>query len=137
MSLYRFLRFTAVMTVLRRYRKRLARLLFAVAFALVTAWLYGDVATFLEAQHPEWSGPALAIKTGLIYLVLFYAIWEIQRILRGDAGQPPPPEPSRQPSDSSPAEPPRPLDQLIDKPRLKSRRDAILDAPPENRSRSS
>lgn len=125
MSVYRMLRFTAVVALLRRFRVRLVRLLFALAFALVTAWLYGDVAGFIADRHPDWSGPALAIKTLLIYLVLFYCIWEIHRMVHGDSGADPATSPARNPPSASPAG--STLDQLADKPQLRSRRDDILE----------
>ncbi len=125
MSVYRMLRFTAVVALLRRFRLRLVRLLFAVTFALVTAWLYGDIATFIDERHPDWSGPALALKTVLIYLVLFYCIWEIHRMIHGDSGI----EPTSPPTAVREQHSPGTLDQLADKPRLRSRRDEILERP--------
>lgn len=125
MSLYRFARLTAVLALLRRYRARLLRMLFAVAFALVTAWLYADVAVYVAERHPDWSATALIVKTLIVYAALLLCFWEIGRMARGDGGAEPsaraprtPPEPGGQPSA---------LDRLADKPTLASRRDELLD----------
>ncbi len=63
MSLYRFLRTSALLTLAGRYRQKLFRILVAVAVATVTSWLYDDIASYLEAQRPEWVLAALILKT--------------------------------------------------------------------------
>lgn len=122
MSLYRLVRLTAILALLRRYRNRLLRMLSGLAFALVTVWLYADVAAYLAAQHPTWTGLALIIKTGIVYGVLFDSIWQLRRMLQGDTGSD-----AASPTANAPVTTPT-LDQLAEKPRLHSRRSAILES---------
>lgn len=127
MSFYRFARATAVLALLRRYRMALLRIVFAIAFALVTAWVYPDIAHFIEAHHPNWAGLALAIKTLIIYAALFVCCWQLVGVVREAE-----PASERQQSESRPkaASPPAPpsegLEALRDKPELRSRKDEIL-----------
>lgn len=126
MSLYRFARMTALLALLRRYRQQLARMLFAGAFALVTNWVYPDIAQFIDQRHPHYLGWALAAKTLVLYCALFYVLWQLNRMIQGDSDKPltttreqtPRPQPS---SDHGP------LDDLLDKPELRSRKTALLD----------
>ena len=126
MSLYRFARLTAILTLLRRYRSQLFRMLFAVVFALITAWQYQDVARFLDQHYPQWAATALLIKTLIVYAALLLVFWELARMLRGDV-QTSAPSPGRSSDTSRPAgDGPSRLDALVDKPQLRSRRDDIL-----------
>ncbi len=121
MSLYRTLRLTLVLSLARRYRTRLLRILFAVAFAVVSSLVYADVAAFLDARHPQWSGLALIVKTAIVYGALLISFWDLSRMLRGDPGV----------AGGVPAQTGQPapgtLDALIEKPQLRSRRDEILE----------
>ncbi|MEE4190250.1 MAG: hypothetical protein V2I66_01650 [Halieaceae bacterium] len=128
MSLYRFARTTALLTLAGRYRAKLFKLFIAVAVALVTAWVFDDIALYLDGHKPEWLGPALIIKTLVVYGALVYAFWQ----LRPGSWA----EPAREkPAASAPApetaqiDTPGPLDELLDKPKLVKRKDAILDKP--------
>lgn len=117
---------TAVLTLLRRYRGGLLRMLFAAAFAAVTAWVYADIAQFVDARHPQLLGWALLLKTGIVYVALFVILWEFKRMVSGDVAVDSkattrPAAPPAQP------EPTGKLDELIDKPKLRQRRSAILD----------
>ena len=122
MSLYRTLRMAAVLTLARRYRAQLLRLVFAIVFATVTSWLYGDVADFLGQTAPQWGGAALIIKTGVVYGALFYCFWVLGRIWSGAE--------AAAPAESAPAPDPPPasgpLERVAQKSRLRSRRDEIL-----------
>jgi hypothetical protein len=125
MSLYRFFRTSALLALAGKYRARLYRIVIAIAVALVTAWLYGDIAVYLQGQQPDLLGRALLIKTVIVYGSLFYAFWQI----RPGAWSTPDNSVSPTTSTVSPtAEVPTegPLDELLDKPRLKSRKEAIL-----------
>ena len=124
MSLYRFARLTAILTLLRRYRSQLFRMLFAVVFALITAWQYQDVARFLDQHYPQWAAMALLIKTLIVYAALLLVFWELARMLRGDVQVPAPGRSSEKPRPANAA--PSRLDALVDKPQLRSRRDDIL-----------
>lgn len=129
MSLYRFVRLTATLALLKRYRLRLVRAVFALSFALVTAWLYDDVATFLQAQAPQWAATALLIKTLIVYLAFFWCFWELSRMLSGSDGQPVSKTSAPAPKSATPTAPkpgPSPLDALADKPKLRSRREDLL-----------
>jgi len=125
MSLYRFFRTSALLALAGKYRARLYRIVIAIAVALVTAWLYGDIKDYLQSQHADLLGPALLIKTVIVYGSLIYAFWQIRpgAWSTENTGASPPTSPA-----SPPAEMPTegPLDELLDKPRLKSRKEAIL-----------
>lgn len=132
MSLYRFVRLTAVLALLRRYRARLLRLVFLVSLAVVTAWQYADVAVYMQQHHPELSGWVLVIKTAIVYAALFWGFWEVGRMVQGDDGLVKPAIAPTQAAASTPDTPlpsrPSPLDQLADKPSLRSRKSDILDS---------
>ena len=125
MSLYRFLRASALMTLAARYRGKLYRLSLAVAVALTTAWLYGDIADYLGERHPDTLWLALAVKTIIVYAVLVYAFWQLRPATdtipdaSGETGQSPVNPDAIAIKDG-------PLDALIDKPKLTTRREAIL-----------
>jgi len=125
MSLYRFFRTSALLALAGKYRARLYRIVIAIAVALVTAWLYGDIKDYLQSQHADLLGPALLIKTVIVYGSLIYAFWHIRpgAWSTENTGASPATAPA-----SPPAEMPTegPLDELLDKPRLKSRKEAIL-----------
>ncbi len=149
MSLYRFARTAALLTLLRRYRARLLRMLFAVAFALTSAWVYADIAAYLETRAPAWLGPALLLKTAIVYAALLWCFWELSRMLRGrqDPDLAAPEErprasggaratgaarasgaaaPAAAPADSR-------LEALAQKPKLRSRREDLLHRPAKPR----
>lgn len=132
MSLYRFARLTAIVALLRRFRVRILRMLFAIAFALTTAWLYGDVAGFIASHHPQWAALTLVLKTLIVYAALFLCFWEVSRMARGDGA-------SAERRGSSAAEsavdqrPASTLDRLARKPELASRKDGLMDQPPGER----
>jgi hypothetical protein len=125
MSLYRFFRTSALLALAGKYRARLYRIAIAFAVALVTAWLYDDIASYLQSQQPDLLGPALLIKTAIVYGSLIYAFWQIRpgawSTENTGAGTTTSPD-----SPSAPMPTQGPLDELLDKPRLKSRKEAIL-----------
>jgi hypothetical protein len=125
MSLYRFFRTSALLALASRYRNKLFRIVVAIAVALVTAWLYEDIAVYLESQQPDWLGRALVIKTVIVYGALIYAFWQLRPGAWGSG------ETATEAADNTLAPSPEipregPLDELMDKPKLKSRKDAIL-----------
>ncbi|MEM0954833.1 MAG: hypothetical protein AAGI24_11900 [Pseudomonadota bacterium] len=124
MSLYRFARTTALLTLATRYRAKLFKLFIAVAIALVTSWVFDDIALYLDGHKPEWLGAALIIKTLVVYGALVYAFWQLRpgSWIEAKAAA----APAKVVEESQTADAPGPLDQLLDKPRLKSRKDAIL-----------
>ncbi len=129
MSLYRFARTTALLTMAGRYRAKLFKLFIAIAVALVTAWVFDDIALYLDSHKPEWLGPALIIKTLVVYGALVYAFWQLRP---GSWAEPKADKPGA-PATASTADaaeaPPGPLDELLEKPKLVKRKDAILDKP--------
>jgi hypothetical protein len=122
-SLYRFLRTSALLALAGRYRQKLFLILVAVAVATVSSWLYDDVASYLESQHPEFVLMALILKTLIVYGVLVYVVWQLR-----PSGWAAEPESSStaQPA-STASEEPGPLDELMDKPKLKTRKHSLLD----------
>jgi predicted PurR-regulated permease PerM len=125
-SLYRFLRTSALLTVASRYRQKLFRLLVACAVAMVTSWLYDDINKYLEAQRPELVLMALVLKTLIVYGVLVYVISQ----LRPGAWSMGSDLPSNSSGSETRIDSPSPLDQLMDKPKLKTRKNSLLDEEP-------
>ncbi len=120
MSLYRFARASALLALASRYRLKIFRLFIAVAIALVTAWVFDDIALYLDNHKPEWLGPALIIKTLVVYGALVYAFWQLRPGSWAEA--------KVDPETVADATVPEtgPLDDLLDKPKLTSRKEAIL-----------
>jgi hypothetical protein len=127
MSLYRFARTTALLTLAGRYRLKLFKLFIAVAVALVTSWVFDDIALYLDNHQPDWLGAALVIKTLVVYGALVYAFWQLRPGSWSEAKA----EQVAQQA-PSPAELPQsgPLDELLDKPKLTRRKDVILSKKP-------
>ena len=75
MSLYSFFRTSALLVLAGKYRLKLFYMGAAIAFAFVTAWLYEDIANFLQAHNPQWLFLALVVKTLLVYGALFFVFW--------------------------------------------------------------
>ena len=123
MSLYRFLRTSALLALAGRYRQKLFLILVAVAVATVTSRLYDDVAGYLEAQRPEWVLIALILKTLIVYSVLVYVVWQLRP--SGWAAEPEA-DAATQAASTASGEP-GPLDELMDKPKLKTRKNSLLD----------
>jgi len=122
-SLYRFLRTSALLALAGRYRQKLFLILVAVAAATVTSWLYDDIASYLESQHPELVLMALILKTLIVYSVLVYVVWQ----LRPSGWATEPEATSTVQTASTESGEPGPLDELLDKPKLKTRKESILD----------
>ncbi len=126
MSLYRFARASALLALAGRYRSKLFGLVAAVAVALVTSWLFGDVASYLDSYKPQWLGPALILKTLIVYGALVYAFWSLRPGSWEDAkveekAAKVPAQAAIKPAESGP------LDDLLDKPKLRSRKEVILE----------
>ena len=130
MSLYRLLRASAITTLLVKYRGKLYRVALAAAFALVTTYVYGDVALFLESRFPDLLGLALVVKTLIVYCALFYGFWQFRPLAEEesemaeknngkDAGKPVAPAESE-------FERLNALNDIRSKPSLRSRKQAIL-----------
>lgn len=139
MSLYRFVRTSALLALAGRYRSKLFRIAVAIGVALVTAWLFDDVALYLENHRPDWLGPALIIKTVVVYGALVYGFWLLRpgswEEARAEAQQraSAPPDRADAPQQEATPELRGPLDDLVDKPKLRSRKDAILEGDGQSR----
>ncbi|MGI9322819.1 MAG: hypothetical protein ACR2PJ_04465 [Pseudomonadales bacterium] len=129
MSFYRFVRAGALLEFLRRYQIRVRNIAAAIAVALVANWLYADIAAYLETHHPDWSGWALTVKTLIIAALLAYIFWQVHLGTRGRTKTKAIPGDDPTPSATSvPATPGSngPLDELAKKPKLRSRKETIL-----------
>jgi hypothetical protein len=127
MSLYRFARASALLALASRYRLKIFKLFIAVAIALVTAWVFDDITLYLDNHKPEWLGPALIIKTLVVYGALVYAFWQLRPGSWAEAEGEATPDTEVVMPESGP------LDELLDKPKLTSRKEAILSRDEEER----
>jgi hypothetical protein len=124
MSLYRFARTSALLAFAGKYRLKIFYMLAAIAFALVTAWLYGDVAAYLEVHFPQWVVLALLVKTFAVYAALFFLLWQVKP---SEWRNRPEPEPEQETSaEVEGIEPQSKLDEIARKENLNTRKDAIL-----------
>ena len=125
MSIYRFARMSALLAFAGRYRMKIFNMCAAAAFAAVTAWLYGDVAAYLETHHPSWVAVALVVKTLIVYGALFFLLWQVRPSEREAARETAGKAATSRP-DAIEHQAPSKLDELAAKPKLTSRKDAIL-----------
>jgi hypothetical protein len=118
MSLYRFARTSALLAFAGKYRLKIFYMLAAIAFALVTAWLYTDVAAYLQVHFPRWALLALLVKTAAVYGALFFLLWQVKPSeWRGR------PESELQLDNTAPLST---LDEIAQKENLNKRRETIL-----------
>jgi hypothetical protein len=118
MSLYRFARTSALLVFAGKYRLKIFCMFAAIAFALVTAWLYTDVAVYLGVHFPQWVLVALLVKTVAVYAALFFLLWQVKPSeWRGR------PDPESQLDITAPSSK---LDEIAQKETLSKRKDAIL-----------
>ncbi len=122
MSLYRFARMSALLAFAGKYRMKIFNMGAAAAFAFVTSWLYADIASYLQTHYPQWMGVALVSKTLIVYAALFFLLWQLRPSERTGG---PPPVRGIEPAEWDDGKPSR-LDELAAKPKLTSRKDAIL-----------
>lgn len=122
MSLYRFARMSALLAFAGKYRMKIFNMGAAAAFAFVTSWLYGDIAGYLQANFPQWLGFALVSKTLVVYAALFFLLWQLRPSERSDSS--PAIKGSLQQANETST--PSRLEELAAKPKLTSRKEAIL-----------
>ena len=138
MSIYRFVRTSTLLVLAGRYRAKLFKIAVAIGVALVTSWLFDDIALYLDNHRPEWLGTALIIKTVVVYGALVYGFWQLRpgswQEAKADAIAAQSSAAKSAPADAATPQPPGPLDQLADKPKLKSRKQAILEDGNNSRS---
>ena len=118
MSLYRFARTSALLAFAGKYRLKIFYMLAAIAFALVTAWLYTDVAAYLQVHFPQWTLVALLVKTVAVYGALLFLLCQVKPSEWRD-------RPERELQPDSHVSPSR-LDEISHKETLSKRRDTIL-----------
>lgn len=118
MSLYRFARSSALLAFAGKYRLKIFYISAAIAFALVTGWLYTDVAAYLQVHFPQWSLVALLVKTLAVYGALLFLLWQVKPSEWRD-------RPEHELQLEGTAEPSR-LDEIAQKETLKKRKDTIL-----------
>ncbi|MGI9251182.1 MAG: hypothetical protein ACR2PR_08290 [Pseudohongiellaceae bacterium] len=81
MSLYRFLRDSALFALASKYRIRLYRIVAAIALGVITLWLYPDIGVYLSQESGErnmWAGTVLMGKTVVVYAAFIYALWQFR-----------------------------------------------------------
>jgi len=78
MSVYRFARTAAILGFLHKYRLKIFYMLTAMSLALVTDWLYSDVASYLEVHSAQWALVVLVVKTVIVYAALCFLLWQIR-----------------------------------------------------------
>tara|TARA_B110000977_G_C10896919_1_gene423673 strand:+ start:465 stop:833 length:369 start_codon:yes stop_codon:yes gene_type:complete len=120
MSLYRFARTSALLAVARKYRLKIFYMLTAIAVALVTDWLYVDVAGYLAERSPTWALVALVVKTVVVFSALFFFLWQVKP---SEWQRPHKPE---APSEGDGMASTSKLGKIAEKETLKTRKDAIL-----------
>ena len=113
---------SALLAFAGKYRMKIFNMAAAAAFAFVTSWLYADIASYLQTHYPQWVGVALVSKTLIVYAALFFLLWQLRPSER--AGGPPPVR-GAEPTEGDDGKSSR-LDELAAKPKLTSRKDAIL-----------
>ena len=116
MSIFRFVRASSLLYIAGRYRQRLYLALVLLLVAATTAWLYGDIAVYLQRHHPQLEVYALLGKTIIVYGSLLMCLW----LFRPRSGTDPVAETVLE-TDSADR-----LQQLAARDRLVSRYDAIL-----------
>lgn len=112
---------SALLAFAGKYRIKIFSMVAAAAFALVSSWLYTDIASYLQANYPQWMGLALAVKTLIVYAAFFFLLWQLKPSDQGSAPKVHPVSPVG----SEPGKPSR-LDALAEKPKLTTRKDSIL-----------
>jgi hypothetical protein len=122
MSLYRFARMSALLAFAGKYRMKIFNMGAAAAFAFVTSWLYGDIAGYLQTNFPQWLGLALVSKTLIVYAALFFLLWQLRPSERTGGS----PATKSAPMLLSETDTPSRLEELAAKPKLTSRKEAIL-----------
>ena len=78
MSLFRIVRFTALLHLASKYRVKLFRIVAVLLFAWVSSVLYQDVATYLEAAYPGSVIYALAGKIIIVYGALIFVLLQFR-----------------------------------------------------------
>ena len=121
MSMYRFARMSAMLAFAGKYRLKIFYMAAAVAFAAVTSWLYADIAAYLDVHHPQWVAAALVCKTLIVYGALFFLLWQVKPSERASK----PLAPTAGTATVVEGKPSR-LEALAEKPKLTSRKEAIL-----------
>ena len=120
MSVYRFVRATATLAFLRRYRSKIFYMLSAIAVAFITDWLYVDVGSYLDAHSPQWALLALVVKTVIVYVALCFLLWQIRPFESQHQGE------SKETSELEDIASTSKLNEIAQKETLEKRRDAIL-----------
>lgn len=78
MSLFRIIRFTALLHLASKYRVKLFRMVAVLLFAWVSSVLYQDVAAYLEAAYPGSVIYALAGKIFIVYGALIFVLLQFR-----------------------------------------------------------
>ena len=125
MSLYRTIRASALVVLLVKYRVRIYWICAALAVALVTDWMYDDIAEYYKLEDPSnLQGWVLAVKTAVVYAALAYILWQF-RFAAKSSGKTDAVQNDKSPIASGEG---GPLNELLDKPKLRSRAEFILES---------
>ena len=78
MSLFRIIKYSALLHLASKYRVKLFRIVAVLLFAWVSSILYQDVAAYLEEAYPETVVYALVGKIVIVYGALIFVLLQFR-----------------------------------------------------------
>ena len=78
MSLFRIIKYSALLHLASKYRVKLFRIVAVLLFAWVSSILYQDVAAYLEQAYPETVVYALVGKIIIVYGALIFVLLQFR-----------------------------------------------------------
>lgn len=78
MSLFRIIKYSALLHLASKYRVKLFRIVAVLLFAWVSSILYQDVAAYLEEAYPETVVYALVGKIIIVYGALIFVLLQFR-----------------------------------------------------------
>jgi hypothetical protein len=78
MSLFRVIKYSSILFFLGKYKSKLFRVAAVLLFAVVTSFLYQDLTSYLQQQHPHTLIYALIGKVLIVYGSLVFVLWQFR-----------------------------------------------------------